>query len=72
MHLITPKYVYPQKVICTPNCLTQGVHVPLNQNVSGNAANSADDTEYSIRSGSDFFFFFFALKTLPHKLNRVV
>ena len=37
MHLITPKYVYPQKVICTPNCLTQGVHVPLNQNVSGNA-----------------------------------
>ena len=37
MHLITPKYVYPQKVICTPKCLTQGVHVPLNQNVSGNA-----------------------------------
>ena len=37
MHLITPKYVYPQKVICTPNCLTQGVHVPLNQNMSGNA-----------------------------------
>ena len=29
--------MYPQKVICTPNCLTQGVHVPLNQNVSGNA-----------------------------------
>ena len=37
MHLITLKYVYPQKVICTPKCLTQGVHVPLNQNVSGNA-----------------------------------
>ena len=44
MHLITPKYVYPQNM-CTlkkwsvpPNCLTQGVHVPLNQNVSGNAA----------------------------------
>ena len=36
MHLITPKYVYPQKVICTPNAKPKGYI-----NVSGNAGISA-------------------------------
>ena len=51
MHLITPKYVYPQKVICTPKCLTQGVHVPLNQNVSGNAAADNLSKQFGPSSG---------------------
>ena len=36
-HLFISKYLYPQKVTCSPKCKTQGVHVPLKGSMSGNA-----------------------------------
>ena len=38
MHLITQKICVPSKSDLYPQMLNPRVHVPLNQNVSGNAA----------------------------------